>query len=520
MKRREFLTRAVPAATLPLMMGGLSFKAYGRSPILEALVSSTAENDRVLVVIQLNGGNDGLNTVIPLDQYAALTAARNNILIPRSQVLQLTGVTGLHPSMTGARALFDMSKLAVVQAVSYPNPNFSHFRATDIWLTAVDSTQILDTGWMGRFLDDEYPDYPNSYPNTVMPDPLAIQIGSIVSSGLQGPTVTMGMAVTNPNATYTIPGGDDTPPATPAGHELTYIRQVAQQTQQYAVNIKGASTKGANKSTNYPSAGSNSLADQLKIVARLISGGLKTRIYIVNLGGFDTHSSQLGTHATLLGRLATAMFAFQDDLRLLGIEDRVIGMTFSEFGRRIKSNASGGTDHGSSAPMFIFGANVNGGVIGTNPPLPAAATVNDNIPMQHDFRWVYASILQDWFGASSSVLRDVLSNKIQTLPIVRSSAVLDVADMLPLPKEYSLYQNYPNPFNPSTTIRYALPRGTHVVLEVFNSAGQRVALLVDGEQSPGEHEVTFTANGLASGAYLYRLRAGGYVETRKLMVLK
>ena len=346
MKRREFLTRAVPAATLPLMMGGLSFKAYGRSPILEALVSSTAENDRVLVVMQLNGGNDGLNTVIPLDQYAALTAARNNILIPRSQVLQLTGVTGLHPSMTGARALFDMSKLAVVQAVSYPNPNFSHFRATDIWLTAVDSTQILDTGWLGRFLDDEYPDYPNSYPNTVMPDPLAIQIGSIVSSGLQGPTVTMGMAVTNPNATYTIPGGDDTPPATPAGHELTYIRQVAQQTQQYAVNIKGASTKGANKSTNYPSAGSNSLADQLKIVARLISGGLKTRIYIVNLGGFDTHSSQLGTHATLLGRLATAMFAFQDDLRLLGIEDRVIGMTFSEFGRRIKSNASGGTDHG------------------------------------------------------------------------------------------------------------------------------------------------------------------------------
>jgi uncharacterized protein (DUF1501 family) len=520
MKRRDFLKRTVPAATLPLVMGGFSFKAYGRSPILEALVSAAAESDRILVAIQLNGGNDGLNTVIALDRYAELTAARSNILIPQSQVLRLTDTTGLHPSMVGARSLYDQGKLAIVQAVSYPNPNFSHFRATDIWLTAADSNQTLDSGWMGRYLDNEYPDYPNGYPNTVMPDPLAIQIGSIVSPALQGPSVSMGMAVTNPNSTYTIPGGTDTPPNTPAGHELTFIRQIAQQTQAYAVNIKSASSKGSNKSTFYPSAGSNSLADQLKIVARLISGGLKTRIYVVNLGGFDTHSGQLGPHSTLLGRLATAIWAFQDDLLQLGLDQRVIGMTFSEFGRRIKSNASGGTDHGSAAPMFLFGANINRGVYGTSPVLPATATVNDNVPMQHDFRWVYASILQDWFGASQTVLQDVLGNNTTTLPIIKPSAVLDVADGQPLPREFALYQNYPNPFNPSTAIRYALPRAAQVRLEVFTVTGQQVAALVNGYQSAGEHTVTFTADGLASGAYLYRMQAGDFVETKKFLLVR
>lgn len=529
MKRREFITRAVPAATLPFVIGGLSFKAYGRSPLLEALVASASESDHVLVVVQLNGGNDGLNTVIPLDEYSALAAARSNILIEESKVLRLQNNTGLHPAMGGVRSLFDTDRLAVVQAVSYPNPNFSHFRATDIWLTGADSNQVLDTGWMGRFLNDEYAGYPVGYPNTTMPDPLAIQIGSVISSGLQGPSVSMGIAVTNPSSTYILPGGSDTPPDTPAGHELTFIREVAQQTQQYTTGIKTAASKGANKSTYYPSPGKNSLADQFKIVAQLISGGLKTRIYIVNIGGFDTHSAQVastgssdtGAHATLLGKLSDAIFAFQDDLRLLGLEDRVIGMTFSEFGRRIKSNASLGTDHGSAAPMFVFGTNVLRGIYGTSPVLPPAATVNDNIPMQFDFRWVYASILQDWFGASPTVLTDVLATHTQTIPMIKTSAtVANTGNATAIPTEYLLYQNYPNPFNPSTTIRYDLPRPAHVTLEVFNTAGQRVALLVDADEDAGQYNVAFTANGLASGAYLYRLRAGDYVESRKLVLLR
>jgi uncharacterized protein (DUF1501 family) len=190
----------------------------------------------------------------------------------------------------------------------------------------------------------------------------------------------MGLAITNPNTAYILPGGTDTPPDTPAGHELTFLREVAQQTSLYATVIKNAAGKGKNLSTLYPTAGSNTLADQMKIVAQLISGGLKTRIYVVSLGGFDTHSGQVvagatetGTHATLMGRISGAITAFMDDAKLQVFESRVLGMTFSEFGRRIKSNASTGTDHGTAAPLFVFGAGVQGGILGTNRfcrPLP------------------------------------------------------------------------------------------------------------------------------------------------------
>ena len=527
MKRRDFLKGAVPASALPFLISGFSVKAYGRSPFLDALVASATATDRVLVLVQLNGGNDGLNTVIPLDQYSALAAARSNIFVDAAKVLKLTNATGLHPAMTGLQSLYSNGKLAVVQSVGYPNPNFSHFRATDIWLTGSDSNQVLSSGWMGRYLNEEFPDYPNGYPSAVMPDPLAIQIGSVVSSGLEGPSVSMGLAITDPNATYILPGGSDTPPNTPAGHELTFIRQVAQQTQQYSAGIKTASGKASNKSTLYPAQGQNSVADQLKIVARLVAGGLKTRIYMVNIGGFDTHSAQVvsgatetGTHATLLGRLSVAITAFQDDLQLLGVEDRVIGMTFSEFGRRIKSNASFGTDHGTAAPLFVFGSSANPGILGANPVLPANPTVNDNILMQYDFRWVYSSVLKDWFGASQIELQNVLFNNTQTLPIIKPSAVTAAQDTRALPAEFALYQNYPNPFNPSTQIRYDLSRGAYVTLEVYNSAGQRVTVLVSGEQTAGEHQVTFDGRGLASGAYLYRLQAGDFISTKKLLLLR
>lgn len=530
MKRRDFLRQAAPVSTLPFLLGGFSLRAYGRSPLLEALLGTAFYTDRVLVLVQLNGGNDGLNTVIPLDQYSALSQLRSNILIDSTKVLPLTAATGLHPAMTGMQNLYSNGKLAVVQGVSYPNPNFSHFRATDIWLSGADYNQVRDTGALGRYLDAEFPGFPSGYPSTVMPDPLAISIGSLVSSGLQGPSVSMGMAISDPNAQYILPGGVDTPPNTPAGHELTFVRQVAQQTQVYSSAVKTASNAVTNKSALYPTG--NSLADQLKIVARLIAGGLKTRVYTVTIGGFDTHSAQVdpadtthatGTHATLLKRLSDAITAFQDDLALLGAENRVIGMTISEFGRRIKSNASGGTDHGTSEPMIVFGKLVNPGLIGSNPILTPSS---DNLPMQFDFRRVYGTILRDWFGASPTELQSVLTTPLyssgqSSLSIVYPSAVAAV-DERPdnIPESYALQQNYPNPFNPSTTIRYELPKGGSVLLEVFNTAGERVAVLDQGQREAGTHTVQFDASRLASGAYFYRLQAGGYSETRKALLVR
>jgi uncharacterized protein (DUF1501 family) len=416
MKRRDFFRNTVPIL-LPSLVHGMSFRAWASSPFLKAAVRGVGEG-RVVVLIQLNGGNDGLNTVIPLEYYDAYYKARTNIAIPQDKVLRLQGndKTGLHPAMPELQQLYAAGKLTIVQGVSYPQPNFSHFRATDIWLTGADAGQILPTGWAGRYLDEEYPEFPHNYPNPGMPDPLAIQVGSLVSPALQGPALTMGMAISNPNSFYDLLNDRSAPaPATRAGDQLAYIREMAVKTDQYAGVIKTAAQKVTRQSDCYPPAGKNPLADQLKIVARLVAGGLKTRFYLVSMGGFDTHAKQTdnadtttGSHAKLLARLSEAINAFQDDLSGLQVEDRVIGMTFSEFGRRIQSNASGGTDHGAAAPVFIFGAKVQPGMIGQNPTWPDKLTVNDNLAMQYDFRAIYSTLLEKWFLADQAAADSVL----------------------------------------------------------------------------------------------------------------
>lgn len=413
---------------LPALVNGFSLKAWANSPLLRSAARGIGA-DRVLVLIQLSGGNDGLNTVIPLEYYAAYQKARPNIAIPEEKVLRLEGFdhTGLHPAMPELQQLFGEGKLTILQGVSYPQPNFSHFRATDIWLTGADAGQVLPTGWAGRYLDRSYPRFPQDYPNPEMPDPLAIQVGSLVSPALQGPILTMGMAISNPNSFYDlIADRYEMASDTRAGDQLSYIREMAVKTDQYAGVIKKAAQKVSRQSDSYPAAGKNPLADQLKIVARLVAGGLKTRFYLVNMGGFDTHAKQVeaadvttGTHAKLLARLSEAIHAFLDDLQFLQVDDRVLGMTFSEFGRRIQSNASGGTDHGAAAPVFVFGKDVQGGIVGTNPVWPDKLTVNDNIAMQVDFRAVYNSLLEKWFQADPSEVESILLNNYPALPLIR-----------------------------------------------------------------------------------------------------
>jgi uncharacterized protein (DUF1501 family) len=430
MKRREFLRHTLPAVLLPSLINGFSIRALASSPFGRDRVRGP-DSDRVLVLIQLNGGNDGLNTVIPIEYYDAYQAARTNIAIPRDKILRLEGFdgTGLNPAMPEIRQLFDEGKVSIIQGVSYPQPNFSHFRATDIWLTGADAGQVLPTGWAGRYLNYEYPRFPQDYPNTGMPDPLAIQVGSLVSPALQGPALTMGMAISNPNSFYDLI--DDKAIAASdsrAGDQIAFIREMALKTDQYAGVIKKAAQKVTKQSDKYPAPGKNPLADQLKIVARLVAGGLKTKIYLVSMGGFDTHARQTdatdtttGNHAKLLAKLSEAIGAFQDDLSLLQAGNRVLGMTFSEFGRRIRSNASGGTDHGAAAPVFVFGESVQPGIIGTNPILPATATVNDNIAMQYDFRAIYASLLESWFGTDPAAMDAVLLKGYSSLPLVSTA---------------------------------------------------------------------------------------------------
>lgn len=365
------------------------------------------------------------------------------------------------------------------------------------------------------------------YPRANAPDPPALQIGSTLSLMLRGSSQFLGIALQDPDTFYRLISGNSavdvgTVPDTTAGDELRFIRRVGLQSIQYASQIKAAADRAQNRAT-YPAPNTNRLADQLRIVARLIAGGLQTRIYHVSLGGFDTHAAQVtatdttaGTHANLLRLLSQALSVFQDDLRRLGVAPRVLTMTFSEFGRTVRSNGSMGTDHGTAAPLFIVGEAVRGGIIGVNPNL--TNLVNNQLAMQFDFRQVYASLLAQWFGVGAAQLRAILQRDFAQLPITGASSVND--DMLPKPTRFELAQNYPNPFNPTTTIRYQLPISTTVKLSVFDMLGRELTTLVNARQPAGTYQVNFNASGLASGVYLYRLTTPEFIETKKMMLVK
>jgi len=525
MKRRNFLK--IPAlGGLAFMMKGLPIRAYAANPLLHAIAKQTQENGRVLVLVQLNGGNDGLNTIVPLDQYSALSAVRSNVLVSENKILSLSGLqnTGMHPAMSAIRGMYNDGLVNIVQAAGYAEPNFSHFRSTDIWTTGSNANEYLNTGWLGRYLDTVYPGYPTGYPNNDMPDPLAIQIGTGISNMLQGPAINMGYAIANVNSFYNLINNSVGPaPNTAAGHELTFIRNVAQQTQGYTASIQDA-TQAAHNVAQYPAG--NPLADQLKIVAQLIAGGLQTSVYVVSLGGFDTHANQVegaykdsGPHAALLKQLSEAISSFFTDLKMMHLDERVTAMTFSEFGRRIKSNNSGGTDHGTAAPLMVFGPNVNPRIIGSNPVISANVTVDDNIPMQFDYRSVYASVLRDWFGVTPQVTTDILGHDYDTLPIFKGAIATAVEPVTTaIAADELLGQNYPNPFSRNTTVSFTSKGGT-VTLQVFDISGKLVKTVLEQNYAPGRHEATIDRSGLAAGNYLYRLTNDNNQVTKKMIII-
>ena len=509
MKRRNFIKNAAAGVVLPSLFGRYNVEATGLSPWLATLTNSATETDHVLVIIRLNGGNDGLQMVIPLDQYTNLSTARSNILINETQVLKLNGITetGLHPAMTGIQSLFNEGKVKIIQGVGYPNQNFSHFRSTDIYMSASNANESIISGWMGRYLSNEYANYPSGYPNNQMPDPLAIQINEMTLT-FQGPLQTMGVTVSDPTKPYDFLDDNGNTLTGKMGKELSYLRIIAQQADKYGAIIKTAYDKAANLVT-YPNTG---LANQLKIVSRLIKGGLKTRVYMVTLGGFDTHSLQvdqtdhtIGNYANLMTQLSGAITAFQRDCEAMRIQDRVLGMTFSEFGRRIKSNGSFGTDHGASYPSFIFGTRLFGGMLGVNPTISANIGTGDTVPMQYDFRSIYASILADWFCVNSTDLNSIMLRNYQKLPIVNSPSCITDTHDLNVAAGLRLISNYPNPFSFATTIEFET-KGGYTSVQIFDVEGQLIATPVDGQYTEGKYKVYFNGGHLPAGTYYARLQ--------------
>jgi uncharacterized protein (DUF1501 family) len=507
MKRRDFIKATAAVSAVPFVLNGTNIYAEA-SPIGNKLAEIAAANDKVIVLIQLSGGNDGLNTVIPLDQYSNLSKARENLLIDEKKVLRLNDKTGLNPAMSGLFELYNSGQIAVIQSVGYPQQNFSHFRSTDIWTTASDSNQVITNGWLGRYLEELHPYFPESYPNTDNPDPLSITVGSVVSQTCQGTVYSMGMPVANTKEFYNVrSNGEDTAPNNLAGSELSYVRDILATTKVYNQTLQNAANKGKNLSTKYPTTG-NKLSDQLKIVAQLLAGGIKTRVFVTSLGGFDTHALQnqadgdeLGSHYTLLSNVSTAIQAFQDDLKLLNLDDRVIGFTFSEFGRRIKSNQSIGTDHGAAAPLFVFGKNVIGGVYGNNPTIGSNVSVNDNIAMQFDFRQIYSTVLLDWLESGKDLHKKVMLKDFDFIPFIKKSTSSV--------NSYNTFDIsvYPNPIK-DFAILSLNTMGGNAIIDIFDLQGNRKMTLLEASLIEGSTKIPLNISELNKGIYFVKAKVG------------
>lgn len=367
-------------------------------------------SDRVLVLLQMSGGNDGLSTVVP---YAddAYHRSRKTTRIRAEDVLRINDRVGLNPSLKGLNALYAKGSVAIIQGAGYPNPNRSHFESMDIWHTAESDGRAAGSGWIGRFAD-LVPDG-DAGPN------LVIHVGTQIPYSLHARRH-LAIAFQTPDA-YKWRGSNDQVKAlemaasrTSGAHvgrdaALDKIRGMLQDAQASSAKVREAAQRYRPKAT-YPR---TPLAGALYNVAALIAGRLETRVFSVEAGGFDTHVNQKGTHDVLMGQLGDAVLAFVEDLAAQGLSDRVVILAFSEFGRRVVENASGGTDHGVAGPMFAIGGKVKGGLYSTYPSL----TDLDRGDLKHtvDFRCAYATVIDRWLGSRSA---DVLGKAYAPVPFL------------------------------------------------------------------------------------------------------
>ena len=550
MNRRSFIKKLPVAVGTPMLINGMPITALANSSYLQRMAASST-NDKVLVIIQLHGGNDGLNTIIPMDQYSRYYHLRPNIAIPdrgkRSYLeldstLSVEDQIGLHPDMIAVKEMYDQGQAAIVQGVGYENINGSHFRSRDIWFMGGGYDDQIDSGWVGRYLDHLYPGYPEAYPSDAMPDPLGIEVGNSVSLAFHRANgIPAAISISSPNQFYNLINsvGID-PPASVAdthyGKELRWILDIEEKSNQYAGRLKEVYERGNNSGgviypEKYPynvpiQRSKNPLAGQLKMIARLLSGGSQTKIFVARIGGFDTHASQvenydptMGVHAALLYHLSESVKAFQDDLKALSLDHRVLTVTMSEFGRRAASNGSYGTDHGTTAPMFVFGSQVNPGVIGTNPDL--GSLKRNNLPEQHDYRQVYGTIMQDWFEASDEALAVTrFTDYVQAgmkLPLIGGGITANDRDAF-IEQRYRLDACYPNPAQGLVNFSYRINHVLPVRLTILDLRGRVARQIVNETQGPGAYQYQTDVSYLDAGTYLYRLQAGSFQDTKKLVV--
>lgn len=542
MKRRNFIKLTSTASALSLLPTEVFalFKSAGMSTCPDV-------NGKKLVLIQLAGANDGINTVVPLNQYDTYAALRPTIklnntgansVINLDTTLALENQVGLHPSLVGFKSLYDSGLMRLVQGVGYPSQDKSHFKSTDLWLTGGDGTEannLLDSGWIGRFLE-------NYYANFLTANfPLGIQLGSSENSlGFHG-EVEHGMSLNingqDPAGFYSVVNGLGGPapsviPDSEYGDLIQFILDNDTSTNIYAQTISAAFNAGTNTVTY----ANTSLSNQLKTVAKFISGGLQTKVYLVKIGGFDTHNLQvaatatphLGTHADLMAQISGAVSSFITDLNNQSVGNDVLAVTFSEFGRKAGENGGLGTDHGEIAPMFVFGSSITPGISGTNINLSEAVSTNNFQvqTVQHDYRRVFATILQDWFGAANSILDLTFYDNTNLTGFAgnKVNQLINVQNAVPESCYTGGMLGTTNINNENEIIVYANPGAETFSIHALNNINSVAIYSIDGRfmgkfTNPlSNNQYTIPVNQLSVGIYTFVINTNQGNYTKKIIV--
>ena len=545
MKRRKFIkltSTASAAGLLPTQLNA-SFKFLNN-------FASCDFSNRKIVLIDLAGGNDGLNTLIPLNVYSDYVNMRPTIHVPSSAALHLSHVDStllgtnqdlaLHPTLSGLYNMFDQNQLRIIQSVGYPSANKSHFASVDIYNTGNDGNNWnngQNSGWIGRFIENHYNDLlPTNYP-------MGIQIGSRNTSlGFHGENehgLAINLSGQDSENFYSVLSGlsGEYPSEFPDSHygtELQYIVDTDAFSNVYAQSISNSFNNGSNFSgSDYPD---TDLANQLKTVARLIRGGIQTKVYLVRLGGFDTHSNQVqaqgdlqGKHYNLLDELSTAIEAFMRDVNSDNIGEDIVGITISEFGRKAQENGSLGTDHGEVAPVFVFGKPVESGISGVNVDF-SEATQGNNFQIQtvqYDYRQTLATLMQDFLGAGidnvNATFIDNTTNasfaeqKIQNL-LKSNYVVPESCWNESLGTENSVRKNwfvYPNPFKTHIDLKFLTAysdQSTSYIL--VNQFGQ---IVQEGTLKFINGSARIHLPSMNTGLYILTLNSYGKNESYKLL---
>lgn len=415
--RRNFLKTSMVAVPAAAVMPAVFSRAVAAS-INEQQSDPAPMGERTLVIVQMAGGNDGLNTIVPVGQ-GTYYDLRQGLALSEDDVLPINSQTGFHPELAPFKELWDEGVLAVVEGVGYPSPSFSHFESMDTWETADPSARILE-GWVGRYLEGIAGTQGDAFhalsvgrrlPLALLSNKVAVPtVESVKKYAFQGDPRSRSTMVARSTALMQI--YDSAPDATPFGALLDNTFDAAQRSSDALQKAKAAYTPAV----QYPD---TKLGRGMQLLAEAIDADLGIRVGHVRIGGFDTHAGQAVRHEDLLADISGSIHAFYRDLQAHGREKNIVIMTWSEFGRRVKPNASDGTDHGWAGPMFVAGTPVEGGLYGEAPGLRGLA--NGNLRFTTDFRSVYATVLEGWLGAPSDL---VLGQRFEQLPFIRSDAAV------------------------------------------------------------------------------------------------